>query len=303
MMKASLTVILLMLMQISFAQYQIGLVPRVSPDRAVYQKIGYTEVQVKYGSPAVKNREIWGELVPYGQLWRAGANNATTVELSDAITVDHNQLDSGKYALFIIPKEGETWTVIFNKVHKQWGASGYDEKNDALRVEVKPGKAPSRTENLTYSIRQLGYQHGSIVLQWDDIELEIPFETSYLTRFQQKVETRASDQPEYLQWIVYLQGADHLEQIDAETDVALLWINQAEQVMQTTEEWNEQFYPRDYVKGHLYWTKAKLLAKTENYSEAGNYAQRMKALQNTIFYDRKSEAEDIDTQIELWTRK
>lgn len=297
---SSTIVILLFITQMSFAQYQIGLVPRISPDRAVYQKVGYTEIEIKYGSPKVDNRQLWGDLIPYNKVWRAGANNATTVEISDAITINEMSLDSGKYALFILPKENDKWTVIFNKVHQQWGAFKYDEQEDALRTEVIPRKTLFPTENLTYSIQQLGYQYGSIVLNWDDLEIAIPFETNYLEKFAAAVETRASTQPDYLKWIVYLQGAAHLEELKHKTDLGLSWINQAEQIMEATEKWNEQFYPRDYVKGHLYWTKAKLLAQSERYQEATAYVQKMKSLDDLMFYNRKKEVEDIEQLVELW---
>ena len=198
----STLIFVLFIVSNSFSQYQMNLVPRESPDKAVYQKIGYTEVNITYGSPATKNRKIWGELVPYGKVWRAGANNATTVEFSSKITINGTSLDRGKYALFVIPKENDRWTIIFNKTHKQWGAFRYDENEDALRTEILPKTKNDQTENVTYSIRQIGYQQGVIVLHWEYLEVEIPFETNYLEQFQQEVETRASKQPEYLKWIV-----------------------------------------------------------------------------------------------------
>lgn len=301
--KYTSTLFLIFLTQILCAQYQIGLIPRVSPDKAVFQKIGYTEVEIKYGSPAIKNRSIWGDLVPYDKVWRAGANSATTVEFSDNIIIGNHQLDSGKYALFIIPKANDKWTVIFNKVHKQWGAFKYDESEDALRVKIVPRRRNYPTENLTYSIQQLGYQYGSLVLRWEYLEIAIPFETNYLEKFRQEVENRANQQEDYIKWIVYLQGAEHLHQIESEPDLALSWINQAEKIMSSTSEWNEQFYPRDYIKGHLFWTKAKLLAKANNFSEAQTYAQKIKSLENPIFYNREKETEEIDTLIGLWKEK
>lgn len=297
------TFLLLFLTQTLFAQYQIGLIPRVSPDKAVSQKIGYTEVEITYGSPAVKNRQLWGELVPYDKVWRAGANNATTVEFSDKVLIENTPLDSGKYALFIFPRENDKWTVIFNRVHKQWGAFRYDESEDVLRVDVVPRRKTTLSENLTYSIEQLGYQYGRLVLHWGYTEIVVPLETNYLKKFEQEVEERASQQPEYLKWIVYLQGAEHLHQISSRLDLAVSWINQAEGIMNSTSEWNEQFYQRDYVKGHLYWTKAKLLAKSDNFSEAQRYGQRLKSLENPIFYKRKNQAEEIDTLLELWKEK
>ncbi len=301
--KFTLTLVLLFFSQIVFGQYQIGLIPRVSPDKAVYQKIGYTDLKVNYGSPSVKNRQIWGELVQYGKVWRAGANNATTVEFSSRITINKMPLDSGKYALFIIPKENDKWTIIFNKTHKQWGAFKYNEDEDALRIDIIPRRNSHQTENLTYSINQVGYKFGSIVLNWEYLEIEIPFETNYLEQFEQEVESRANKQPQHIKWIVYLQGAEHLLQINSNDSLAISWVNQAEKIMDSTSEWNEQFYPRDYIKGHLYWTKAKILAQNDDFKKAVEYAKKVKTLENTIFYDRKNEEETIDILLNYWKEK
>ena len=290
--------IFLFISQFTYGQYQIGLVPRVSPDRGVSQKIGYTEVNVNYGSPAVKNRPVWGELVPYDKVWRAGANNATTVEFGSDVLINNTPLDSGKYALFILPKENDTWTIIFNKVHKQWGAFRYKKEEDALRIQVSPKKTDSHTENLTYSIHQSGFIKGSIVLNWEYLEVEIPFKTNYLEQFVQEVESRADKQPGYIKWIVYLQGAEHLEEMHFNLELAESWINKAEGIMNSTTEWSDQFYPRDYIKGHLFWVKAKLLTHRENFKEAIDYTEKIKKLENPIFYDR--EQETIDSLIDAW---
>lgn len=297
----TLTLCLLLVSQIIFAQYQIGLVPRVSPDKAVFQKIGYTDLEITYGSPAVKNRQVWGDLVPYDKVWRAGANNATTVEISSSITINNKVLDSGKYALFIIPKENEKWTIIFNKTHKQWGAFKYNKDEDALRVEVLPKRTDYKTENLNYSIQQTGFKYGSIVLNWNYKEIEIPFETNYLKQFEKEVTARADKQPEYIKWIVYLQGAEHLSDIKSNEDLALTWINKAEIIMNSTSQWNDQFYPRDYIKGHLYWTKAKLLAQHKDFESAISYANKTKTINKTAFYNRKKEL--IDSLVKTWKEK
>ncbi len=295
--------VLFVISQFGFAQYQIGLVPRVSPDRAVYQKIGYTEVNIKYGSPAVNNRILWGDLVPYDKVWRAGANNATTVEFSSAVSINGELLDSGKYAFFLIPRANADWTVIFNRAAKQWGAFKYNEKEDALRVAVAPHKVNDHTEHLTYSLEQEGYQKGSIVFNWGEVQLEVPFETNYAEAFEQEVESRAQQQPDYLQWVVYVQGAEHLQETGLNRDLAFEWINKAEAIMNSTSEWNEQFYPRDYVKGHLYWIKAQLLAEKSNYSEAISYAEQLKSLENTLFYMRVNKDGEMDSLVKTWLSK
>ena len=283
-----------------FCQYQIGVIPRVSPDKGVYQKIGFTEVEIKYGSPSVNDRHIWGTLVPYDAVWRAGANNATTVSFSSPVTINGLPLDSGTYAFFLIPRENDEWTAIFSNESKQWGAFSYTEQKDALRTKVMPRTCKFKTEKLTYVITQTGYKYGSIVLSWNHTEIEIPFETNYQNEFQQVIESRASTQPKYVRWVPYLQGAAHLEKIKANLDLAKNWINQAENLMNTTIEWNDQFYPRPYVKGHVLWTKAKILAWDKHYSQAADYVSQLKALQNTFFYDRQNEKEGIDLSFERW---
>ncbi|MDQ2769290.1 MAG: DUF2911 domain-containing protein, partial [Bacteroidota bacterium] len=121
-----------------------------------------------YSSPAVKGRAIWGGLVPYGQVWRAGANEATTVEFTKDVKVDGKTLPAGKYGFFVLPTEKQ-WTVIFNKVPKQWGAFKYDEKQDALRMVVMPRKAAAMAERLAYEVQPAG-----LLLRWENLEALVP---------------------------------------------------------------------------------------------------------------------------------
>lgn len=288
---------------LAHGQYQIGIVPRVSPDKAVYQKIGYTEVEIRYGSPSVNDRQIWGDLAPYDQVWRAGANAATTVEFRSPVTIAGMPLDSGTYAFFLIPQKNDTWTAIFNEVPDQWGAFRYDETKDALRVEVRPRTTDHKTEQLTYHLQQTGFKYGSIILSWDFMEIELPFETNYLAEFEREIESRASQQPEYIRWIPYLQGAEHLVRIQDNKEVAKAWITKAESLMNVTQEWNEQFYPRQYVEGHLYWIQARILAWDDDYAAAVEYVEKLKALENQAFYLRKKESEGIDELEGLWQGK
>ena len=140
--------------------------PKPSPAATATGKIGTTNVTVNYSSPGVKGRKIFGGLEPYGEVWRAGANEATTVEFSQAVTVAGKALPAGKYGFFVIPTAG-AWTVIFNKVPNQWGAFKYDEKQDALRVMVTPRKT-ALTERLAYGVTPKG-----LVLRWENIELPV----------------------------------------------------------------------------------------------------------------------------------
>ncbi|MFV8343911.1 DUF2911 domain-containing protein [Flavobacterium sp. XS2P39] len=130
-------------------------------------KINGATITINYGSPSVRGREIWGQLVPFNQVWRAGANDATTFETDKELIVEGSKLPAGKYSFFVIPSEKES-IVIFNKEAKQWGAYKYKENEDQLRVTVKQEVAKATTEKLVYSINK-----DNIVLSWGNWNIPI----------------------------------------------------------------------------------------------------------------------------------
>lgn len=305
-MKNTLLITLILLLftcPLLYGQYQIGLIPNVSPDRGIYKKIGYTEVDIKYGSPAVKNREVWGHMAAYDQVWRAGANYATTIEFSEDVQIEGQALEKGKYALFIIPREADKWTIIFNTTSKQWGAFRYDDSEDALRVDVLPQTGPHQ-EHLTYQIEHLGFEYGIITMAWERIRLTFEVKTEYLKVLAQLIDERVSNADESLKWVIYLQGAEYLAQQNKEIPLALQWINTSENLAAEVSEWNKQFYPQAYVLGHVYWTKAKLLALNNDLAGALKYAQQLKDIQGDYtFYKKKQAAEGIDELIQQWEKQ
>ena len=125
---------------------------KASPARTAEGVAAGSSITINYSSPAVKGRTIWGDLVPFGKVWRAGADNATTFTTSKDITIEGNKLPAGTYSFFIIPGEVES-TFIFNKVAKQWGAYTYDEKEDILRVSVPSQQTSSLEERLVYEVK------------------------------------------------------------------------------------------------------------------------------------------------------
>ncbi len=132
----------------------------LSPKETVDGSIDGTKVTIVYSRPSARGRKMLGEKEPFGQVWRTGANDATTIEFDKAVTIEGKTLAAGKYALFTIPGEKE-WTIIFNKDPKQWGAYKYKESDDVLRVNVKPGKADF-TETFTIAIEKDG-----VNLKWE----------------------------------------------------------------------------------------------------------------------------------------
>jgi hypothetical protein len=151
---------------------------RISPKAEVMQVVGFTEVRISYSRPGVKSRQIWGGLVPYNKVWRAGANEATKITFSTDIMIEGKKLLAGAYSFFAIPTEKD-WTLIFNKVSDQWGAFEYNEAEDALRVAVKPEKN-EHEEWLRYSITKTSDSSAVVKLEWE--KLKIPFKVEGVTK-------------------------------------------------------------------------------------------------------------------------
>ena len=146
-----------------------GFVFAQSPREQADGVIAKTKVAIDYGSPSVKGREIWGGLEPYGKVWRAGANQNTTVSFDTDVKVSGKALPAGKYGFFIIPNENEEWVVIFNKRNADWGAFDYDVTQDALRVKIKPEFVSENQEALNYKV-----ERSAIVFSWAKARLNIP---------------------------------------------------------------------------------------------------------------------------------
>lgn len=139
---------------------------RASKNGETTGKIDGVEVTVEYGRPQVKGRKLWGGLVPYGKVWRTGADEATTITFGADVEVEGKPLAAGTYALFTIPGESE-WTVIFNRTAAQWGAFNYDAAQDALRVTVKP-RPGAAVEALDFAL-----QGDQVVLRWGELTVPI----------------------------------------------------------------------------------------------------------------------------------
>jgi hypothetical protein len=145
--------------------------PLASPHARVEQTVGITDLAVDYHRPAVAERPIWGALVPYGEVWRAGANENTVFETSTDLVVEGEPLPAGRYGLHVIPTEGD-WTVIFSTVADAWGSYSYRPEEDALRVAVTPREAPMG-ERLAYRFDEPGEDAVEMVLHWEELEIPV----------------------------------------------------------------------------------------------------------------------------------
>jgi tetratricopeptide (TPR) repeat protein len=148
--------------------------PETSQRAVITQRVGITDITLTYHRPLVNGRKIWGTTVPYGKVWRAGADQNTVIEFTDPVTIEGKELPKGIYGLHTIPGENE-WTIIFSRASTAWGSFTYDQAEDALRVTVKP-KAADFHEALTYSFDDLKPNEVTVALAWE--KLAVPFKVA-----------------------------------------------------------------------------------------------------------------------------
>lgn len=144
-----------------------------SPGSCSAYALGDGRLEVQYGAPSVREREIFGALVPYGEVWRTGANEATTFSTTEDLLVAGDTLAAGTYGLFTLPTEGE-WAVIFNAVSDQWGAFEYDEGQDVLRVAATPEATAAPVERLAITFEDGPDGGAMLVLAWADTRVAVP---------------------------------------------------------------------------------------------------------------------------------
>lgn len=234
--------------------------PRPSQKASVMQTIGVTDVSVTYSRPGVKGRKIWGDppanaaagtatlddarsrpkdavLVPYGRVWRAGANEATLFEVTDNVLVNGQPLAAGRYSLHAIPGRDE-WTIIFNKDDGQWGSFQYDEKKDALRVKAKPETTVDNQEWLAYQIEPVGETSAQVSLRWE--RLRVPFTVEVKDVNALTVEKAraalASAKPD--NWQMPLQAANYMLQNKLDLAEAMRWTEQSIKVQENFNNLN-----------------------------------------------------------------
>ena len=150
--------------------------PAPSPKATIMQTVGLTDVEVVYSRPAAKGRPVFGNLVPFGKLWRTGANANTTISFSDDVVIDGKILKKGKYALYTIPKI-ESWEIIFYTTTDNWGLpEEFKEANVALRTTVKEEALPKAVESFTIEINNLDLNSGHLDLAWENSSVSMKFE-------------------------------------------------------------------------------------------------------------------------------
>jgi hypothetical protein len=201
--------------------------PDQSQRAEISQKIGVTNITIKYHRPLVKDRKIWGGLVPYGQVWRAGANENTTISFSDPVTIEGQPLAAGTYGLHMIPNPDE-WTIIFSKNSTSWGSFTYDQAEDALRVNVKPGAAGMHNA-LTYDFDQLAPDSAVVELEWEKVAVPFKVSVDVHSAVQASLKKQLRNVSQYT-WMSWDDAANYLLAEKVALDDALTYAGKSIQI-------------------------------------------------------------------------
>lgn len=252
--------------------------PRPSPNAKASQFIGVTEVTVDYSSPGVKNRKIWGGVVPFDKVWRAGANSATKLTFAKDVVIDGKPVAAGSYAFFIIPSP-QKWTLILNRDPKNAGVFGYDKAADVLRVDVKPQPIAMR-ERLIYTFSNMTESQGNLDLEWEKVRASLPIKVH--TDEQVAASIKNLENGGWSPWA----NAARYQLENKKYDEGMKLVDTSIKIKET---WMNLF------------VKAQLLAARGNYKEALPLAQKAKELgdQDQNFFMK----DEVEAALKTWKTK
>ena len=259
------------------AQNDLNL-PDVSQAAEVKQRIALTDITIKYHRPLVNGRKIWGGLVPYGKVWRAGANENTTIEFSDPVSVEGKPLAKGIYGLHMIPNQ-DSWTVIFSKTNTGWGSYSYDQKEDALRVDVKLRPLAENKEALEFDFEDLKPTSTAATMKWE--KLGVPFTVSVNDADQtlQNIQAQLKGRGQFT-WQALDEGAQFCLTRKINLDEALRW---ADASIQNEERFDNLSTKADILKAlnrpdeaKTAWNHALEIAKAPQLYTYGRQLQNQK---------------------------
>ncbi|RDC63075.1 hypothetical protein AHMF7616_01675 [Adhaeribacter pallidiroseus] len=260
--------------------------PQPSPAATIMQTIGLTDVIIKYHTPGVKNRKIWGELVTYNQVWRTGANEATLITFSDPVTINGEKVDAGTYSLFSFPASADSWWLIFNKNLKSWGTEGYDSKEDVIRVKAQSKEIPFQ-ETFQFAFNEITPTSGILSFVWEKkqvlVKIEVNTDKKAVALLQEDLKNAKPGD-----WQIYAQATNYLIQKNMEHELALQWIDKSLAM-------NENFYNN--------WVKAQLLAQKEEYEGAVDLCKKAIKLGKKTQEEFKKYESDIEQNISIWKFK
>lgn len=203
----------------SFSQ---ALTPQPSSGQTIIQDFGLGKVTLTYSRPDAKGRKIFGGLVPYNEVWRTGANNATTITFTDEVSIAGNKVAPGTYGLFTIPTENE-WTIILNKTAQQWGAYSYKKEDDVLRFTVKPMQTAKNIETFTMQFVNVTPGAMDLKLCWEKTEVLIPLMVDFDSKVMANIEKAMASEKK-----PFMAAAQYYYSNNKDLKQALAWMQEAE---------------------------------------------------------------------------
>lgn len=215
--------------------------PAMSPTQKLSQDFSLSSIDINYSRPSMRGRKIFGDLVAYGEVWRTGANAATTIRFGEDVVVAGKDMKAGEYELFTIPGK-DSWEVVFNYGKGDWGAYTMDEKKEALRVKIKPQMLPMNMETFTIAINDMTLNSCNIDLMWEKTKVSIPVKANNQDRIVADID-KAINKPS----IPYYQAANYYLENNLDLKQAMAWTDKA-----------LESNPKAYYMWH---TKAKIAAK------------------------------------------
>ena len=242
----------------AFAQESQIQFPQASQRQYFKQRVGLTDVEVDYSRPNKNNREIFGELVPYGKVWRTGANATTKIKFSDAVKLGDKEVPAGEYVLFTIPTANE-WTVILYKDTKVQSAGDYKQENDAARITAKPSKQANAMETFTIEVSDVKGASAMLNVAWDTTRVSVPLTTDDIEQVSAQLDTLAKSNTAPDARIAY-QAASFYYDNNKDINQAAKWIDQA-------LEKNQDAY-------FMHFRRAQIQQKLGNKKEAAASAQK-----------------------------
>jgi len=226
-MKSKSILLLLILFCFCFTELKAQQIqmPQASPSASISQKIGLTDVGIEYSRPSMRGRKIFGELVPYGEVWRTGANAATIITFKTEVIIEGNKVPAGVYALYSIPGKNE-WTIILSTNTKLWGAVGYNQEDDFLRFKVKPGKTGQKYETMEINFVDISDTGTSVAIKWENTRVKFRIETEVDSIVMEQIKELVLDkEPENPG--LYYQAANYYFTNNKDMNQAYEWITKS----------------------------------------------------------------------------
>lgn len=239
---------------IATADAQTLKTPQPSPTQTIKQDFGIGNIELSYSRPGMKGRKIFGDLVPYGKVWRTGANSATTLTFSDSVTIGGVKIAPGKYGLLTIPGKDQ-WTLIISKQTDVTSPAAYKQENDVVRVNAKPETTKDALETFTMQFANVKSTTADLQIMWDNVVVSLPIATNVESKIMAQINNlmNRDNRPYYQAAMYYMETGKDLNQ-------ALVWLNKA------IEQNPNAFY--------IYHQKANALARLGKKEEARAAAQK-----------------------------